>query len=499
MLTPPYTRMLITLVATTGLCIGCSDRSPTLPDRGADVLVAEYQCTATLTDRSLRCETPPPAPTGGARMLYGLNQVKLTSSNVLYDSVAQVFAFDVNVKNLLTVTMGTTTGQDTTGLKAFFETGPTATAMRAPGDTGTIFVRNPDGVESLTAANQPYFLYRQILTTNSVTPNRRWELHCPPTVRTFAFTLRVFTRTQTNPGTGTTVPTSLTISPDSLLSLYSHPHLVYTHRRASGPYPRAIVLVGFRGTADADEREAAINQSGGKLIGGDGIFYYLLVSDDGSGDPLWGAIDKLRALPQVELAVPDMRSHGFTVSYRVPEDGLPGWHRSDWKLDPDSADGQNWAWEAIEAPSAWGCEADGSTAAVAVVDPETTHGTLVHSIIATPGDDSIGTTGVVWHGSRVTRTDASRDSTAHPDTAGMNLTNDLTAQVKSAAIINISWGAEYADSVAGKSKRRLPHTSGPLSGGRQHPGSNPLFDVCMGAAKGRRQHDKPPSIYHLCG
>jgi hypothetical protein len=333
--------MLTTLLAGLSLCAGCSDRNPTLPSPSAPALIAEYQCAGSLSERTLTCEVTSTPTSGGSRMLYGQIQVKLTSSNVTYDSLAQVFAFDVNVKNLLSVTMGTTTGPDTTGVKAFFETGPTATSMRPPGDTGTIVVRNPDGTENLTGANQPYFLYRQVLTTNSVTPNKRWELHVPPTILTFSFVLRVFTRTPANPGTGVAVPNSFSISSDSLQHLYSRPHLVYTHPRASGPYPRAIVLVGFRGTANADEREAAINQSGGQLIGGDGTFYYILVSDSGSGNALWTAIDRLRALPQVEVAVPDMRSQGFGVNYRVPEDGLPGWHHSDWQLTPPS-DGAIW-------------------------------------------------------------------------------------------------------------------------------------------------------------
>jgi hypothetical protein len=266
-------------------------------------------------------------------MLNGQAQVKLTPSNVSYDSLAQVFAFDVNVKNLLSVTMGTTTGQDTTGLKAFFETGPSATSMRAPADSGTIFVRNPDGRENLTGSSQPYFLYRQILATNSITPIKRWELHIPPTILTFAFTLRVFTRTASNPGTGLTAPRVYSITADSLDSLYSESHLVYGHPRASGPYPRAILALSFLPAATADEREAAINLSGAQLIGGDGAFYYLLTPDDGTGNPLWAAIDRLENLPQVDYVGPEI---GLVLgpASRIPNDGPPDWRRNSERSPP---------------------------------------------------------------------------------------------------------------------------------------------------------------------
>lgn len=456
-------RMLLMSSLLAAACISCSDRTPTAPSvvsPGADIIVSEYRCVATVGQSEMECTTPS-TPTGGAQfMLYGTNQVKLTSSNVHYDSVAQIFSFDVNVKNLLTLTIGTTTGVDTVGIKAFYETGPSATSYRSPGDTGTVSVNNADGYANFTGTHQPYHFYRKILVPSAVTPNQRWELHCPPTVATFSFVLRVFTRTATNPGVADTVPTTFTISSDSLNALYAPGKLAYSHPRASGPYPRSVVLIRFQPNATADEREAAINKVGGNTIGGDGIFYYVLVPDDGSANPLWQAVDQLRALPQVKDADPDPRLM-IRVNYLRPYDGS-GWRRTDWQLSPDSARGVNWPLEAISAPYAWGCESSGANASGAVVDALPQHSRLVHSIVAAPGNDSAGTTGVVWTGN-VARTDASRDSTILGIPAGQQLAHDLRVAIVTASVINLSWGQGYTDSVT-----HLPRAPRPTAtdGGR---------------------------------
>jgi hypothetical protein len=441
-------RMLLLSSLIAAVCLSCSDQTPTGSQAlraGADVIVGEYQCVVNVGQESIECSVPQGHFQRGSRFaLYGTNQVKLTSSNVSYDSTAQIFSFDVNVKNLLSLTMGTTTGVDTVGLKAFYETGPSPTSYRAPGDTGTVSAHNADGYANFTGSHQAYYFYRQILAPSAVTPNHHWEIHCPPTVRTFSFVLRVFTRTSSNPGVTELVPTTFSISSDSLDALYAPGKLIYSHPRSSGPYPRGVLLLQFQLDATADEREAAINYVSGTSIGGDGIFYYILIADDGTGNPLWQAIDKLHALPQVRHAGPDLRL-GIGVNFSRPYDGV-GWRRTDWQLTPDSAAGENWGLEAIAAPYAWGCESGGTNAVGAVVDALAQHSRLVLSIIAAPGNDSAGTTGVVWHGT-VNRSDASRDSTASGRVAGGNLMHDFASAILTAKVINISWGANYQDSI----------------------------------------------------
>lgn len=51
--------------------------------------------------------------------------------------------------------------------------------------------------------------------------------------------------------------------------------------------------------------------------------------------------------------------------FRRPQDG-PGF--TTWRLNPDSAQSDNWHLDAIAAPFAWGCAIGGASASVAVVD-----------------------------------------------------------------------------------------------------------------------------------
>lgn len=104
-----------------------------------------------------------------------------------------------------------------------------------------------------------------------------------------------------------TPPVGFLIPADSINALYSHPNLIYVHPRSSGPYPRAVVLLSFHKTASQAERQAAVDAVGGRVIGGDGVFYLVKVEDDPAAAKLWAAIDLLKTLPQVSFAGPDVR------------------------------------------------------------------------------------------------------------------------------------------------------------------------------------------------
>lgn len=92
------------------------------------------------------------------------------------------------------------------------------------------------------------------------------------------------------------------------------------------------------------------------------------------------------------------------------------------KLNPDSADGENWALERVSAPVAWGCSVGEGSPLIGVddigfhsvaellpnvsslsvpnygVDPRT-HGTQVASIIGARGNDTSGMTGTMHQNS----------------------------------------------------------------------------------------------------
>jgi hypothetical protein len=283
-------------------CSGCALH--TLPSGGAGAvhLVSAVVCAASPTARTVTC-----APGGRDARGSEAAAVELIASGVHYDSVAQTFGFDARLKNRSGNLIGTTTGRDVSGLKVFIENGPTVTSFRSPADTGTVVVSNPDGRASFTRPRQPYFFYAARLEPDSAAPARHWDLHCPPTVATFRFTVRVFTRTPAAPGIASAVmPVGFLIPHDSVELLYSPDRQIRSHPRAAGPYPRDLLEVIFALRVSADEVQSALDLIDGHVIGGDGAGCKVLISGDSTGEPLWSAIDRLRALPTVMYAGPDL-------------------------------------------------------------------------------------------------------------------------------------------------------------------------------------------------
>lgn len=149
--------------------------------------LASIACSASVKDGRVQCAD---AATGARadRVIGGQRvNVLVQTSNVLYDSVAQTFGFDLTVQNLLLQRMGSD-GATVSGIKVFFASGPNTT-----GGTGIVTVGNPDGIDTFTGSGQPYFYYPGGLAPQAVTPARHWQLDVPKSVQTFSFTLYVST------------------------------------------------------------------------------------------------------------------------------------------------------------------------------------------------------------------------------------------------------------------------------------------------------------------
>lgn len=188
------------LAAACAIIAACSDNTPTGPLSSAAVkrpnAVAAVECTASITTRSVSCKSPSAVLPAGMRgdILSGQNSsVKLTSSNVSYNSGTEIFQFDVTIQNLNNEAIGTPDGTvpSTDGIQIYFSGGPTVTA-----GTGSMSVANADGVGTFTAPNQPYFAYHQILAKNQVSSAHTWQLSVPPTATQFTFGLLVSTDVQ---------------------------------------------------------------------------------------------------------------------------------------------------------------------------------------------------------------------------------------------------------------------------------------------------------------
>lgn len=399
---------------------------PMEPSLATDRVVATFECVAVVKNEAvITCAEEVPSSTGARLALLGQNQITMASRNVSYSFVTEIFSFEASLQNLLPYPIGTRDGSTTDGSKVFFESGPTATSYYVAGDTGTVRVRNADGVESFTAAQQPYFFYDTVLNPQATSAWKQWELDVPGTVETFAFTVKVFTSTppefRVTLAPPDTIPSSLY---DSANVILDSPFFGLSRRLL-----KDIVSIRFVAAASRDERQAAVDVIKGRVIGGrhlPGIegYYLVEIADNGTGQQIRAAVDTLSTLPTVASATPEyLWVPEELVIHLSPTEGGSGWHKP-WRTNPSHAQGDKWGLEAIAAPQAWGCVTGSPYVKIGVVDmgffsrpdlmANTTyaqaldaysgfwfvkagHGTAVASIIGARGNNGLGITGVMWN------------------------------------------------------------------------------------------------------
>jgi len=312
---------------------------------------------------------------------------------------------------------------------------------------------------------------------------RTLELSVHRSVQVFRVALRARAERQ-----GVQVPEQ---APDTVPQwVFADSNLVTNTEHSAGTFPRNVVSILFREGSTREQRQAAIDLIGGEVVGGVPVlggrgFYLVRITHDGTDAPLFEAIRRLQELPQVEFAGPEyvLKSPG---NYLTPAEG-PGWQV--WRVDADSADGENWALERIAAPLAWGCSIGDRAAPVAVVDwgfhPDTQlaanidlqrsfaighvpatvqHGTSVAAVAAAVGNDTTGMTGVMWHAA-LRLYEAGVDSLGQPtlSSAGQPVLriSQVVDRIERAAragakVINISLGLDW-DSIVAPGYQ--PHTS----------------------------------------
>jgi len=92
--------------------------------------------------------------------------------------------------------------------------------------------------------------------------------------------------------------------------IYAPSNIVAGDSVERGPYPRDLIWIFFQEDASQAARQAAIDSIGGEVVGGhrynNGGVYYVRIQQDGTAGPLHRAIDKLKSLPQVRSATPDL-------------------------------------------------------------------------------------------------------------------------------------------------------------------------------------------------
>ncbi len=100
-------------------------------------------------------------------------------------------------------------------------------------------------------------------------------------------------------------------APDTVpADLFADSNLISNTVHMSGTFVRNVVNVLFAQTATQTQRQTAVDQVRGQVIGGEPLssgdgFYLVRIQDDGTDGPLWKAIATLEALPYVEMAGPE--------------------------------------------------------------------------------------------------------------------------------------------------------------------------------------------------
>lgn len=175
------------------LCIlmaGCTDH-PAGPSPHDLPVVAIHlmTCTADVRAQQMTCTAATPQQNRLAiaanRILGGQDvYVKLANTGTSYDSGTGIFQTYVTVQNLLADALGTTDGVTPTGVRIFVYDG-----LHVISGSGNAEVFNEDGEAFITAPDQPYFEYMQVLQPYEISDAKPWQFLIDNTVSRFSFTV----------------------------------------------------------------------------------------------------------------------------------------------------------------------------------------------------------------------------------------------------------------------------------------------------------------------
>lgn len=170
------------------LLAACADRPGALePAAPQPASLAVLECRATVSSHTVTCGGPAPGAAGRDLIVGGQGvNVQLRSSNVAYDSATSIFSADMTLQNLLGQPVGTVDGTTPAGIRIFFHLLPSVTD-----GAGQVEVHNPDGTDTFTGTEQPFFLYPELLQPYERTAAKRWEWTVPASVGSFAFQVYV--------------------------------------------------------------------------------------------------------------------------------------------------------------------------------------------------------------------------------------------------------------------------------------------------------------------
>ena len=96
-------------------------------------------------------------------------------------------------------------------------------------------------------------------------------------------------------------------APDTIIEdMYAESSIIRNTECISGAFLRDVIAVAFQPGATQEQRQAAIDMIGGRVIGGmayaGGGEYYVRIAGDSTGEAVTKAVELLETLPQVYVA-----------------------------------------------------------------------------------------------------------------------------------------------------------------------------------------------------
>ncbi|MFL5383420.1 MAG: hypothetical protein ACJ8GN_12955 [Longimicrobiaceae bacterium] len=119
------------------------------------------------------------------RVILNTSHFTLVTVGSFYNGGTQQHTFFNQIRNDIGQAIGTHNGFTTDSIRAF------VTAINVTGGSGSITANNPTGTATFTAANQPYWEYREIVAPSDQSSSVTWIFNVPSTVTAWSYTIGV--------------------------------------------------------------------------------------------------------------------------------------------------------------------------------------------------------------------------------------------------------------------------------------------------------------------
>jgi Glycoside hydrolase family 44/Bacterial Ig-like domain (group 2) len=168
----------------------CSDRSGSGvgpqpgPPSAEPVELAALDCAADVRAGRIQCGPARPGGAGSHLVVGGQHTfIRLENTTPTLEAATRVFSASFRLTSLVGQPLGTRDGTTPApeGVRAFFADDP----------THGVTVRDPDGVGTFTAVDQPYYQWTQVLATGGTTEAKTWRFTLPAGVEQFTFRVLV--------------------------------------------------------------------------------------------------------------------------------------------------------------------------------------------------------------------------------------------------------------------------------------------------------------------